>query len=90
MKDEKSIWDYSQMLCGINEELRMQNLLEDSAKMIQEIDLFHSYTEKGLLRPYDSRMYINLWEKDRYCDVRKRWVNKYYEAEEGWLFDKVD
>lgn len=75
MKDEETIWDYMRMLQGINQELRKQNLSPDGAKLVQEIDLFHSFTQKGIVQAYDEKLYFNLWS--------------YYTAGEGWNFDKV-
>ena len=49
--------------------------MEDPSKVIQEVDLYHSFIQQGLLRPYNPDYYINFWE--------------YYEAHNGWNADKL-
>ena len=49
--------------------------MADPSSLHWEVDLFHTFTQKGLLRGHEPQHYINFWQ--------------YYEAGEGWSFDKV-
>ena len=75
MKDDESIWDYYKMIQRMNGEMRKQNAMADPAALYWEVDLFHTFKQKGLNKPYTPQHYINFWQ--------------YYEAGEGWQFDKI-
>ena len=49
--------------------------MADPSSLWWEIDLFHTFKQKNLLKENVKKHQINLWQ--------------YYEAEEGWNFDKV-
>lgn len=75
MKDESTIWDFFKMIQKANEEIRMQNQNADPASLHWEIDLLNTFKQSGLLKEYEPSHYINFWQ--------------YYEANEGWSFDRV-
>lgn len=75
MKDEKSIWDYLNMIQKINADIHLRNKNVDPASITWEVDLFHSFKTAGLLKEYAPQHYIRFWD--------------YFEPGEGWQFDKV-
>ena len=75
MKDDESIWDYHKMIQKENDRIRMQNMMEDPAKLNFNVDLYRTFKLRNMLREYDEKFYINFWQ--------------YYTANEGWNLDKV-
>jgi len=75
MKDEVSIFDYYKMTQKINEDIRLRNQMVDPSSLYWEADLFQVFKAQGLIKEYTPEYYINFWQ--------------YYEAGEGWSFDKV-
>ena len=41
MKDDKSIWDYLNMITKINADIRLRHQMVDPASITWEVDLFH-------------------------------------------------
>ena len=63
------------MIQKINAEMQKQHQMADPSSLHWEVDLFHTFSQKGLLKAYEPEHYIKFWD--------------FYEAGEGWQFDKV-